>query len=122
MTTTTDYHCWSAAAASSDYERLTWEQLLSGTRFSIIEKKTGKRRDIKINAAFQQHIRKCYDALGILHNDEFCFLNSTGTVISTQMINRHLKAIKQRYNLDLSSRYLKAVERYKREKALNLSK
>lgn len=85
----------------SDLKRLTWKHLLSGTRFSIIEKKTGKRRDIKINGAFQRHIRKCYDALDIQHNDEFCFLNSTGTVISTQMINRHLKSIKHRYNLDI---------------------
>lgn len=85
----------------SDLKRLTWEQLLSGPRFSLIEKKTGKRREIKINAAFQQHIRNCYHALGVRHTDEFCFLNRFGEVISTQMINRHLKTIKATYNLDV---------------------
>lgn len=85
----------------SDLKRLTWEQLLSGPRFSLIEKKTGKRREIKINAAFQQHIRNCYHALGVRHTDEFCFLNRFGEVISTQMINRHLKTIKATYSLDV---------------------
>lgn len=85
----------------SDLKRLTWEQLLSGPRFSLIEKKTGKRREIKINAAFQQHIRNCYHALGVRHTDEFCFLNRFGEVISTQMINRHLKSAKATYNLDV---------------------
>ena len=40
----------------SDLKRLRWEDLLSGPRLSVIEKKTGKRREIKINAAFQRHI------------------------------------------------------------------
>lgn len=85
----------------SDLRSLTWQQLLGGTHLSLIEKKTGKRRDIKINAAFQRHIRDCYNALNIEHADEFCFLNSRGNVISTQSINRELKAIKARYNLDV---------------------
>lgn len=85
----------------SDLKRLTWDHLLSGPRFSLVEKKTGKRREIKINAAFQQHIRNCYRALGVRHTDEFCFLNRFGEVISTQMINRQLKTIKAEYNLDV---------------------
>lgn len=85
----------------SDLKSLKWEHLLSGPRFSIIERKTGKRREIKINAAFQRHILDCYNALGVKHIDEHCFLNRRGDVISTQMINRRLKAIKARYNLDV---------------------
>jgi integrase len=85
----------------SDLKRLTWGELLGGPRLSVIEKKTGKRRDIKINAAFQQHIRDCYNALNITHADEYCFLNRRGNVHSTQTINRQLKAIKARYNLDV---------------------
>ena len=85
----------------SDLRALKWRQLLDGHRLSLIEKKTGKRRDIKINAAFQQHIRHCYAALNIAHPDEYCFLNSRGNVHSTQTINRKLKDIKARYNLDV---------------------
>jgi integrase len=85
----------------SDLRALKWEHLLCGPRLSLIEKKTGKRRDIKINAAFQQHIRNCYDALNVEHLDEYCFLSKRGTVHSTQTINRQLKVIKARYNLDV---------------------
>ncbi len=85
----------------SDLRALKWEQLLDSPRLSLIEKKTGKRRDIKINASFQRHIRDCYNALNISHTDEYCFLNSRGNVLSTQMINRQLKIIKARYNLDV---------------------
>lgn len=85
----------------SDLKRLTWDHLLRGPRFSLIEKKTGKRREIKINPGFQQHIRNCYQALGIRYMEEFCFLNCFGNVISTQMINRRLKDIKAEYNLDV---------------------
>ena len=40
----------------SDLKTLTWNQLLSGSKFSLIEKKTGKRREVKINEGFQKHI------------------------------------------------------------------
>ena len=85
----------------SDLKTLRWEQLLTNPRLSIVEKKTGKRREIKINAQFQRHIRDCYNALEINDIDELCFLNRRGNIISTQMINRNLKAIKVRYELDI---------------------
>ncbi|MBO7265127.1 MAG: tyrosine-type recombinase/integrase [Alistipes sp.] len=85
----------------SDLKSLRWRDLLSGPRLSIIEKKTGKRREIKINTSFQRHIQRCYKSLDIKCMDEHCFLSQRGVVISTQMINRHLKSIKARYNLDI---------------------
>jgi integrase len=85
----------------SDLKTLKWEHLLSGPRFALIERKTGKRREIKINAAFQEHIRNCYKALDVRSMSEFCFLNRHGDVISTQMINRHLKTMRTKYNLDV---------------------
>ena len=47
----------------SDILTLTWEMLLSDDKFVLNEKKTGKRRVIKINADFQKHIWLCHDAL-----------------------------------------------------------
>ena len=85
----------------SDLKRLTWGELLGGPRLSVIEKKTGKRREIKLHAAFQEHIRNCYKALDVRSMSEFCFLNRHGDVISTQMINRHLKTMRTKYNLDV---------------------
>lgn len=85
----------------SDILTLTWEMLLSDDKFTLNEKKTNKRRTIKINADFQQHIRKCYDALRITNNAEKCFLSQKKTVYSTQRINVLFKEIKKRYNLKI---------------------
>lgn len=59
----------------SDIRSLTWEMLLSDDKFVINEKKTGKRRVVKINADFQKHIRQCHDALCIKNDSEKCFIS-----------------------------------------------
>lgn len=83
----------------SDLRRLTWSMLLDDTKFSITEKKTGKHREVKINEQFQEHIRKCYQALGIKNKQEYCFLSRKGTVYSTQRINIKFKEINKKYGL-----------------------
>ncbi len=50
----------------SDILSLTWSMLLDDEKFVIIEKKTGKRREIKVNINFQKHIADCYTALGVV--------------------------------------------------------
>ncbi len=50
----------------SDLRTLTWSMLLTSDRFVLNEKKTGKRREVKINKDFQKHIKDCHDALGII--------------------------------------------------------
>lgn len=83
----------------SDLKRLTWRNILDGDKFVIIEKKTGKRREVKVNRGLQAHIEDCYKSLHITDRDELCFVNKYGKPISTQMINRHLKTIKSQYGL-----------------------
>lgn len=82
----------------SDLLSLSWEQIL-GERFTLNEKKTGKHREIKVNAGVQEHIRECYKALDIKDPHEKCFLNRYGDVISIQRINVVLKEIKVKYML-----------------------
>ena len=84
----------------SDLRTLRWEQILSkdGT-FAISERKTGKHREIKINKGFQQHARDCWRALGCSDPAQPCFLSKYGTVLTSQMVNRHLKKIKTVYQL-----------------------
>ena len=67
----------------------------------LSEKKTGKRRIIRINEGFQRHIRDCYNALGIQDKTEKCFLSNKKVVYSTQRINVLLKEIKEQYNLKI---------------------
>ena len=85
----------------SDILTLTWSMLLNDDKFTINEKKTNKRRVVKINADFQQHIRKCHDALHIKNDNEKCFLSQKKVVYSTQRINILFKEIKQKYNLKI---------------------
>ena len=85
----------------SDTLSLTWAMLLNDDKFVIYEKKTGKRRAVKINKGFQKHIKDCYDALHITNEDEKCFLSRKKMVYSTQRINILLKEIKKKYNLKI---------------------
>ena len=87
----------------SDLLSLTWNQILTGEEFAIYEQKTGKRRVIRINSGFQAHVQDCFNALGVKDAEECCFLNRYGGLISLQMINRHLKAIKVKYQLRINN-------------------
>ena len=87
----------------SDLLALTWDQILEGEEFAIYEHKTGKRRVIRINKGFQEHVVDCYKALRISDASQPCFLNRYGSVISIQMVNRHLKEVKARYNVRIKN-------------------
>ena len=87
----------------SDLRTLTWDMLLDQDCFMLKEKKTGKRRIIKINRGFQKHIRDCYDALSITDRNQPCFLSKKGGIYSIQRINVRLKEIKYRYGLRIKN-------------------
>lgn len=87
----------------SDLRKLTWRMLLNEDKFVLNEQKTGKRRIVKINSDFQNHIQQCYDALQITNMDEACFLSRKNVVMSTQRINVKLKEIKRRYNVKIDN-------------------
>ena len=57
----------------SDLLSLTWEMLLEGDSFMIQEKKTGKRRIIRINPNFRLHIEDCFNALDVRDKSENAF-------------------------------------------------
>ena len=85
----------------SDLLNLDWGMLLEGDSFILTEKKTGKRRIIKINADFRKHILDCYNALQITDMNEKCFLSKKNVVFSIQRVNVRLKEIKSKYNLKI---------------------
>ena len=88
----------------SDLRTLRWGQVLSDTRsFALIEKKTGKHREIKINKGFQRHIMDCWQALGSPDQSLPCFLSKYQTVLTSQMVNRHLKQIKTVYHIKVQN-------------------
>ena len=87
----------------SDLLTLSWDMLLYDEQFIIREKKTGKRRVVRINGDFQRHINNCYRALKIEDDTEKCFLSQKKTVYSTQRVNAILKDIKKTYNLKIQN-------------------
>ena len=85
----------------SDLLTLNWGMLLSGETFIVIEKKTGKRRVIRINPTFADHIAKCFKSLQITDDAELCFLSRNNTIYSVQYLNRRFKDIKRKYGLKI---------------------
>lgn len=87
----------------SDLRKLTWKALLESDTFVITEQKTSKRRVIKINSDFQNHIRKCFEALEIKDMEEPCFLSRKKVVYSIQRLNVKLKEIRAKYKLKIEN-------------------
>ena len=85
----------------SDTLSLSWDMLLDSDSFTLIEKKTGKKRIIKINDGFQNHIKDCFKSLNIQDKSEKCFISNKKSVYSVQRVNVILKEIKEKYNIKI---------------------
>ena len=87
----------------SDILSLKWEQVYNLDEFNIIEKKTKKSRDIKINTQLKKHISDCYNNIKPYSLEEFIFTSQKSSVYSVQRINVLLKEMKIRYNLKIKN-------------------
>ncbi len=87
----------------SDILSLKWEQVYDKNEFIIIEKKTKKKREIKINQQLKNHIADCYNKIRPSSLEEAIFLSQKGTVYSIQRINVILKGLKVKYNLKIKN-------------------
>ena len=87
----------------SDILALRWEQILSTEEFAIIEKKTGKKRVLRLNPQLQQHIRECYEQIQPIGLKAPILVSQKGTVFTIQRINVILKEIKIKYRLKVKN-------------------
>ncbi|MFO7853464.1 MAG: tyrosine-type recombinase/integrase [Bacteroidales bacterium] len=87
----------------SDILSLKWNQVHNLDEFELIEMKTKKVREIKINPQLKQHIKDCYDQIRPRSMDEHIFTSQKGTVYSIQRINVILKDLRTRYNLKIKN-------------------
>jgi integrase len=85
----------------SDILSLKWEQVYNRDEFSLVEHKTGKSREIKINSQLKRHISDCYEKIKPRKLDEFIFTSQKGSIYSIQRINVILKDLKVKYNLKI---------------------
>ena len=87
----------------SDILALKWEQILSTEEFTIIEKKTGKKRVLRLNSQLQQHIQECYEHIQPIGLKAPILVSQKGTVFTIQRINVILKEIKRKYRLKVKN-------------------
>ena len=87
----------------SDILALRWKQILSTEEFTIIEKKTGKKRVLRLNSQLQQHIQECYEHIQPIGLKAPILVSQKGTVFTIQRINVILKEIKQKYRLKVKN-------------------
>ena len=83
----------------SDLLRLRWEDLLTD-ELVVIEKKTGKRRPIRVAASLQKFASSCRKALGRPAADAYIFVSEGKDVpITRQAVGKMLKWTKLRYHV-----------------------
>ena len=87
----------------SDILSLRWFQILGVDEFSIIEKKTGKKRVIRLNPQLQKHIAECYKHIQPIGTAAPILVSQKGTIFSIQRINVILKEIKKKYRLKVKN-------------------
>ena len=83
----------------SDILALRWNQILHVSEFSVIEKKTGKKRTLRLNPQLQKHIAECYEQIQPIGTSAPILVSQKGTIFTIQRINVMLKEIKRRYHL-----------------------
>jgi integrase len=87
----------------SDILSLRWEDIYEKEEFELIEKKTSKKRHIKINPQLRRHIADCHESIKPRSISDFIFTSQKGTVYSIQRINVVLKEMKLTYNLKIQN-------------------
>jgi len=87
----------------SDILALRWKQILNVCEFTIVEKKTGKLRTLRLNPQLQRHITECYEHIKPAGVNVPILQSQKGTVFSIQRINVMLKEIKKKYRLHVGN-------------------
>lgn len=85
-----------------DLLKLRWIDVLNREDLELKEGKTKKGRRIKINPSLADIITRLHKKMDITNDQELLFINKTRTkAINVQFINRRLKEIAIKYNLQI---------------------
>ena len=86
-----------------DFFSLRWNQILDTEEFSVIEKKTGKKRVVRLNSQLQQHIAECNTHINPIGINAPILGSQKGTIFTIQRINVILKEVKKKYRLEVQN-------------------
>ena len=67
-------------------------QDIQGDTITLIEQKTSKRRDIKINNSIKSAYKVYCDKLGVVNSNDFLFNSQKGGVFTSRQVNRLLQS------------------------------
>ena len=107
----------------SDVSKLKWKDIVNQKKIIVTEQKTSKTKSIAIGANASEHISKLYKALGEppLENYFMETMKSNGKPVTIQYINRNLKIMKEKYELEIENfgthTFRKTFGRYVYEKS-----
>ena len=87
----------------SDILALRWKQILHVSEFSVVEKKTGKQRTLRLNPQLQKHIAECYKQIEPIGTSAPILISQKGTIFTIQRINVILKEVKKKYRLKVKN-------------------
>ena len=87
----------------SDILALRWNQILNTDEFTIVERKTGKNRTVRINSQLKKHIAECYQKIEPIGVNAPILVSQKGTIYTIQRINVILKEIKVKYKLSIKN-------------------
>ena len=87
----------------SDILNLRWFQILGVSEFTIIEKKTSKKRTLRLNPQLQEHIQECYEHIQPIGVKAPILVSQKGTIFTIQAINRIFKDIKKKYKVKIKN-------------------
>ena len=87
----------------SDILALRWNQILGVDEFTIIEKKPGKQRTLRLNPQLQKLIQECYEHIKPIGVKAPILVSQKGTTFTIQAINRKLKDIKKHYKVKIKN-------------------
>ena len=87
----------------SDILALRWNQILGVSEFTIIEKKTSKKRTLRLNPQLQKHIQECYEHIKPIGVKAPILVSQKGTIFTIQAINRIFKDIKKKYKVKIKN-------------------
>jgi integrase len=85
-----------------DLLKLHWQDVYKQDTFELIEGKTKKSRRIKLNPTLFEIISRLHEKMNIADDNQLLFINKTRTkAINVQYVNRRLKEIVTKYNLQI---------------------
>jgi len=88
----------------SDLLNIRYSDIMGKERLVVTEKKTNKRREIKINKDLRELVERIFQLQSVTNSDSYMFINRFGNKpIDKSYVNVQLKRIQRKYRIKLDA-------------------